>query len=100
MNHEKFPSDRPTVLFTKRWHRVAIVIFVVCWATMLFPQLLIPDSAVAKVLTFALLGIGASAVLLLLLESLLNSSFLRGEGRDNLLGMNQDSLRELTDDAE
>jgi hypothetical protein len=100
MNHETFTSDRPTVSFTKRWHRLAIVIFVVCWATMLFPQLLIPDSAVAKILTLALLGIGASAVLLLLLESLFNPSFRRGEGRNNFLELNQAGLSELTDGAE
>ena len=100
MNHETFPSDRPTVSFTKRWHRLAIAIFVVCWATMLFPQLLIPDSAVAKILTLALLGIGASAVLLLLLESLFNRSFRRGEGRHNFLELNQAGLSELTDGAE
>lgn len=100
MNHEKFASDRATVSFTKRWHRLAVVIFVACWATMLFPQLLIPDSAVAKILTLALLGIGASAVLLLLLESLFNRFFRRGGGRHNVLVVNQAGLSELTDGAE
>ena len=85
MNQGKFPSDRPTVLFTKRWHRFALGIFVVCWAAMLLPQILLPDCPVARILTLALLGTGASAVLTLLMGILLEPAHHRGNDRHIVL---------------
>jgi hypothetical protein len=65
--------NRPLATFTERWHRVAFAIFVVCWTTMLLPLLLFPNSAAARLSTLALLGIGAIAVLSLLLSPMIRS---------------------------
>ena len=74
MNQGKLPYGRPTISFKKRWHRFALGTFVACWATMLLPQMLIPDSAITKILTLALLGTGASAVLILLFGMLFETT--------------------------
>ena len=52
--------------FGKYWHRVALGIFVVCWITMLIPQLIYPNAFAARLLTLLLLGVGEVSVLTLL----------------------------------
>ena len=72
-------NQRLTVAFTKTCYRFALGIFVVCWATMLFPLLLLPGFDAARVLTLALLAIGGCAVLTLLVTILFGPADRRGK---------------------
>jgi hypothetical protein len=63
-------NQQNTVAFVARWHRLCLGIFVVCWTTMLVPQLLFPDHAVARLLALTLVGIGSCAVLAILINGL------------------------------
>lgn len=92
-------NQRPTVAFTKTWHRFALRIFVACWATMLLPVLLLPDSDAARVLTLALLAIGGSAVLTLIVAILFGPADRRGKNHYIVLELNQSEHRELSDGA-
>jgi hypothetical protein len=59
-----------TVDFTAKWHRLALGVFATCWATALILPLLFPDHAIARMLALTLLGIGACAVLAILINGL------------------------------
>jgi len=85
--------------FMKSWHRFALGVFVACWATMLLPLLLLPDSDGAKSLTLSLLGLGGSAVQTLVFTLLLGSANRCGKNHEISLKQNRSEPCGLSDGA-
>ncbi len=65
-------SNSTTWRFTKRWHWLALAIFVVSWPLMLFPMLLWPASTAARIFTLGCLTVGVITILALLFSGIIS----------------------------
>lgn len=65
-------SNSTTWRFTKRWHWLALAVFVVSWSLMLIPMLLWPAWPAARVFTLGCLTVGVSSILALLVSGITN----------------------------